>query len=161
MIGIEQILALEARSRQQGSGITRSDLSGVWLLVQNWQRDGKDPPPGTGSLLRFVGAQLDLTPQDDALKIANQVGLGSLTLRFEGCAELEGMRPLLKFRFSTMMLNLGARTLLTRELPAPSRSKTPFFALIDVHHDEGCDWLTARGRGGGLALWKKLGTIRP
>ena len=158
MITIDQILSRESSSRRQGSGIRSSDLNGVWLLMQNWTREGALPPPGTSPLLRLVGAQLQLQTQDNILKICNQVCLGSLKLRFEGKAELKGDRPLLLFRFSTLVLNFGSITLLRKVLPEPPANRTPFFALIDLNRQDGSDWLAARGRGGGVALWKRLET---
>ena len=156
MITIDQILSRESSSRRDGSGIKSSDLNGVWLLMKNWTKDGALPPPGTSPLLRLIGAQLQLQTKDNILKICNQVNLGVLKLRFEGQAELKGSRPLLLFHFSTLLLSIGAITLVTKELPEPSARRTPFFALIELKHQDGTDWLAARGRGGGVALWKRL-----
>ena len=35
----------------------------------------------------------------------------------------------------------------------PEENDKPFFALIAIGHNG--EWLSARGRGGGLALWHK------
>ena len=43
------------------------------------------------------------------------------------------------------------RLLLQRPLPVPVPRRMPFFALI---HRDPAGWLAARGRGGGLALWR-------
>ena len=156
MITIDQILSREGKSRRHGSGITSSDLNGVWMLMENWNRGGGSPPPGTSTLLRLLGAQLCVKTTDDVLEISNQISLGGLKLRFQGVGELKGDRPLLFFQFSTMVLSLGSRTLLSKDLPAPPSNRMPFFALIDLERQASSDWLAARGRGGGLALWKRV-----
>jgi hypothetical protein len=55
------------------------------------------------------------------------------------------------FRFEVLELQLAGRTLLRRPLPAPEARRLPFFALIAR---DSSGWLAARGRGGGLALWR-------
>ena len=75
----------------------------------------------------------------------------SLELRFRGVGRLLGSRPLLQFSFQELQLSLGGRVLLHRALPEPAPQRLPFFALI-ARDPSG--WLAARGRGGGLALWR-------
>jgi hypothetical protein len=83
--------------------------------------------------------------------LCNAVNLGALELRFEGPGRLQGSRPLLLFSFERVELRLGDRLLLQRPLPVPAPRRMPFFALI---HRDPAGWLAARGRGGGLALWR-------
>ena len=90
---------------------------------------------------------------ESKLRIANQVSLGPLQLRFEGSATLLGRRPLLQFSFSTVQVKLGSARLFERTLTQPEPKRMPFFALIGI--GKNASWLTARGRGGGLALWVK------
>ena len=153
MVSAETILALEQTARSQGSGIEAVSLAGVWRLQQTWTRDGHRPSPGTDPLLRSLGAQLSLQQSRDGWQIINQVSLGALLLRFEGPAMLRGSRPLLQFHFRHVELKLGSLQLLKRSIPEPPRQRLPFFALIATAPDG--QWLTARGRGGGLALWMK------
>ena len=153
MFNAETILALEKNARSRGSEIQPTSLEGVWRLKQTWSRDGNRPSPGTDPLLRSLGAQFSLSSSDDGWEIVNQVVLGALQLRFEGPARLSGSRPLLVFHFHTVKLMLGGITLLNRSIPEPPRQRQPFFALIATTADG--QWLTARGRGGGLALWMK------
>ena len=75
-------------------------------------------------------------------------------LRFRGRDAREGRRPLLVFGFDQLELSLAGRRLLQRNLPAADPRRRPFFALIHRHED---GWLAARGRGGGLALWRLAG----
>ena len=86
-----------------------------------------------------------------ALALSNAVTLGPLELRFSGVGRLVGSRPLLQFSFQELQLSLGGRVVLRRVLPEPAPQRLPFFALI-ARDPSG--WLAARGRGGGLALWR-------
>ena len=153
MITVEDILALEQNSRDKGSSIVADRLEAVWSSTNTWTRKGERPAPGTDPLLRILDAQLRLERSDDLWQITNQVKLGSLRLRFQGEAILKGPRPLLMFHFQTVELLLGDRTLLKRCIAKPPRQRMPFFALIAMA--PAGEWLTARGRGGGLALWTR------
>ena len=57
------------------------------------------------------------------------------------------------FFFESIELKLGTRILLRRSLDIPDENNRPFFALIAM--EETSKWLSARGRGGGLAVWRK------
>ena len=151
----EDLLALERQCRRSGSGITMASLIGTWRLRATWSRDGTPAPAASAALLRGLGACLILSGEetDGALRIANQVNLGSLRLRFDGEAELTGRRPLLMFSFRSVRLSLGTLTLFERGLPQPDAQRMPFFALIGLDRKQGR--LSARGRGGGLALWMR------
>jgi hypothetical protein len=151
----EDLLALERQCRRSGSGITMASLIGTWRLRATWSRDGTPAPAASAALLRGLGACLILSGEetDGALRIANQVNLGSLRLRFDGEAELTGRRPLLMFSFRNVRLSLGTLTLFERGLPQPDARRMPFFALIVLDREQGR--LSARGRGGGLALWMR------
>jgi hypothetical protein len=177
-----ELLALEAEVRRLGTGLVASDLAGGWMLEQVWGRGSSQPSDLSARLLRSLGARLEIQPMDDSdtgavaaeavaagaaeaqgadaaaaestpqgLAVNNAVRIGALELRFCGRGQLEGRRPLLSFAFTELRLSLGGRLLLQRHLPAPSPRRMPFFALIARHP---CGWLAARGRGGGLALWR-------
>lgn len=153
MISAETILALEAVAKKQGSGIDHETLNGVWTLQNTWTEAGVRPTPGTDFLLRGLGARLELNNSTNGWRIVNQIMAAGVQLRFEGEAQLKGRRPMLMFRFETVKLSLSGRILLKRNLPEPSTRRMPFFALIAMA-DNG-EWLAARGRGGGLALWMR------
>ncbi len=147
------VLELERQARHRGTGLTPQTLSGRWWLNTTWSRQAQAAPKASTLLLRTLKACLELEANDSDLRIANQVNLGLLRLRFEGSACLLGRRPLLQFSFSTVRVMLGSYRLLERTLAQPKPQRMPFFALIAVGAD--AKWLCARGRGGGLALWVK------
>ena len=66
---------------------------------------------------------------------------------------MKGSQPILPFFFRRIELNLGSSVLINRDLDMPDDKKKPFFALIGIGDNR--EWLAARGRGGGLALWLK------
>jgi len=157
----EALLALERRARRGGSGLREPDLEGLWLLQRVWSRGQGQPSALAGGLLRGLGASLRIERRAgpagtagaaEALQLTNSVRLGALELRFEGPGRLQGRRPLLVFGFDRLQLLAGGRVLLERRLPAADPLRQPFFALIAAGPER--RWLAARGRSGGLAVWR-------
>jgi len=162
----EALLALERRVRRGGSGLREADLEGLWLLQRVWSRGQSQPSALAGGLLRGLAASLRIerlagggTAAAEGLRLTNSVRLGALELRFEGPGRLQGRRPLLAFQFDQLQLRAGNRVLLQRRLPPPEPRRQPFFALIAAGAERG--WLAARGRSGGLAVWRLSGTAGP
>jgi hypothetical protein len=170
----DALQVLEQVARREGSGLKSADLAGLWWLERVWSRGQRQPSSLAGVALRALGASLRIeaephagpdngpnTGRDTApkphpgLKLTNAVKLGSLELRFQGPGWLEGRRPLLRFQFDRLEIRAGQRLLLQRSLPAPDHRRGAFFALI-ASGAEG-RWLAARGRSGGLALWRRDG----
>ncbi len=137
--------------RRGGTSLVASDLQGTWLLDQVWPKGSERPSSFSAALLRGLRATLEMRLDEGVLMLCNSVRLGALELRFRGPGQLVGSRPLLQFRFESLELTLAGQRLLRRALPAPAPQRMPFFALIG-RSPEG--WLAARGRGGGLALWR-------
>ena len=157
----KDLLAAERLSRQKGSGLTPEVLGADWRLDQLWGKQRTAPPMApAAALLRSLKATLAIRPgtQPTSLRIHNSVQLGMLTLHFEGPGQLTGRRPLLVFWFEKLEVHLGSWLLIQRALPKPAEAKLPFFALIasgTTARTNGEErWLAARGRGGGLALWR-------
>lgn len=152
----EELLALERQARASGTGLDASRLEGSWQLELVWPKGSSRASAFSGWLLRGLSARLEIVAKPDAaepqaLLLSNAVNLGALELRFNGHGRLQGKRPLLLFSFDQLRLSLAGRCLLQRNLPAPKPQRMPFFALI---HRDPSGWLAARGRGGGLALWR-------
>lgn len=147
------LLEQERHCRRHGSGLTAAELIGPWRLDQVWGRRDAQPQPAASALLRGLRASLAIAAgAEGALRLRNSVELGALHLRFEGPGELRGRRPLLAFWFEGWQLLLAGRVLLQGRLAAPEPRRWPFFALIACGSGQ---WLAARGRGGGLALWRR------
>lgn len=158
------LLQLEDRARRQGSGLGPAELVGLWQFARIWPKGRRQPSPLAGPLLRGLGACLRIEATaagDDApLQLTNAVTLGPLQLRFQGPGRLQGRRPLLLFNFHTLQLRAGKRVLLHRHLAAAAGRQQPFFALIaagsaSAGGEAKAGWLAARGRSGGLALWRR------
>ena len=159
----ETLLALEQQVRHggtaqggtakggTGTGLVAGDLDGCWQLDQVWPKGSSRPASFSGLLLRGLAARLEIEVSGEALRLSNVVQLGALELRFRGPGPLVGARPLLQFWFELLELRLAGRLLLQRSLPVPPPRRLPFFALIAR---DPAGWLAARGRGGGLALWR-------
>ena len=159
------LLAAEKISRQEGSGLTPEALGAEWRLDQLWGKQRTAPPmAGAAAVLRSLKATLSIRPGTGptSLRLLNSVQLGPLKLHFEGPGQLSGRRPVLVFWFEKLEVRLGAWLLIQRALPKPAEAKLPFFALIASRSTRGSSsgthgeerWLAARGRGGGLALWR-------
>eukprot|EP00808_Paulinella_micropora_P014816 g3461.t1 len=147
-----ELLSREAAVRTRGTGLTIADCLGNWQLQEVWPKQGAQPNSFSSLLLRAVGARLEIQPGQGAMPFAvsNAVNLGALEMRFTGEGFFRGKRPLLMFYFSKLDIKFFGRVLVTRNIDKPSEQKMPFFALIA----RGKNWLAARGRGGGLAMWK-------
>ena len=154
----EEILSWEQDARRTGLSVKASQLSARWNLDQVFDRKGRSGGAGQSAILRAIGACLILEHQNEdksntTLLVSNQVRLGPMVLRFEGDGALVGQRPLLQFSFKTLVIKFGERTVHQQQISPLPAAKMPFFALIKIDNHQG--FLAARGRGGGLALWKR------
>lgn len=93
--------------------------------------------------------------------IGNQVEVGPVLLRFTGPAHYLGKKNLLAFDFTHLHIGVLGKTVYSGAVPGRKTSNDfyrqtvgtlPFFAFFLVTPD----FLAARGRGGGLALWVKV-----
>ncbi len=153
-----KLLELEKTARVEGSGIEFDSLLGVWKFNSVWKQGSDTEDSISSTLLQVLSASLELkkdiqNPEEERFTIANAVKFGLLRLRFSGYARLERKQPLLPFSFDCIEIKLASLTILKRSLPATDQKKRPFFALIAI--DQNGKWLSARGKGGGLALWTK------
>ncbi len=155
---LNELLDLEKHARKNGSSIEFDSLIGLWKFLSVWKQDSDKENVLASSLLRIFSASLELRKEsfkEDQVKfrIVNSIQFGSLLIRFIGTGELKGSQPLLPFFFELIELKLGDSVLFKRALEIPDEKNRPFFALIAM--GDGGSWLSARGRGGGLALWLK------
>ncbi|MGM3307581.1 hypothetical protein ACSQ6I_16700 [Anabaena sp. WFMT] len=92
-------------------------------------------------------------------EIYNQVQLGSILLKLTGPSQYLGKKNLLAFDFTQMQISLFNRLIYNQPIRSgkvqlddfynQSIAKLPFFAFFLVT----ADFIAARGRGGGLAIW--------
>ena len=156
---LEKLLELEKKARLEGSGIEYDALLGLWKFHSVWKQGSDQEDSISSTLLQVLSASLELKKetqdlQEELFTIANSIQLGLLSLRFSGIANLERKQPLLPFSFNCIEIKLASLIILKRSLPTLEPKKRPFFALIAM--DSNGKWLSARGKGGGLALWQKI-----
>lgn len=89
--------------------------------------------------------------------IRNQAKVGSLGMTFTGPYRYEGKKNLLAFDFTDLEISAFGRSLYRGKVGSKVQqafadrriAKLPFFAFFCITED----FIAARGRGGGLALW--------
>tara|TARA_B100000965_G_C19457020_1_gene697913 strand:+ start:412 stop:930 length:519 start_codon:yes stop_codon:yes gene_type:complete len=155
---IEKLLELEKKARKDGSGINDESISGLWEFHSVWKQGSNKENTISSTLLQVLSASLELKinskkAEDKIFTIINSIQFGLLTLKFIGSANLERKQPLLLFSFDYILIKFSSFTIFKRSLPKPQLNKRPFFALIAL--DIKGKWLSARGKGGGIALWER------
>ena len=154
---INEIKILEKNSRKNGSGIVYEELLGIWNFKYVWGKESEEIKNISSSILQVLSARLELKSKnkEDQInyQIKNSINFGLLKITFTGSAELKGHRPLLAFYFKEFKVSISNILIFNKELKKPEDKKMPFFSLVGISTKE--NWLCARGRGGGLALWVK------
>ncbi len=152
--GNKELAELEKVAKRDGSGIEPHSLIGLWKFFSVWKQKNDNEDLISSSFLRLFVASLEIKKdKSNQLFITNSIQFGSLSIRFRGYGKVKGKQPLLPFYFDCIELKAGSRILFSRSLEKPEEENMPFFALISI--EENGKWLSARGRGGGLALWVK------
>ena len=151
-----QIINFEKMSIKNGSGISNEELLGKWNLKNVWKKGSSQIDNISSSILQILEARLELIKYDSAhinsnLKIRNSIKFGIISVEFFGFAFLKGQRPLLFFTFEKLVFKIGSLIIFNKDLEISDTNKMPFFSLIRM--DENFNWLCARGKGGGLAMW--------
>ena len=149
---------LESISKKDGTGIVYEDLIGTWKFNSVWKKGTEEIDNISSSILQVFSAKLELKKNNsrnnsDDFKIKNSISFGILSIIFRGKASLKGARPHLPFFFENLIINIGNFTLVNKPLKKPEEKQMPFFSLIAISKEN--NWLCARGRGGGLAIWIK------
>ena len=149
---------LESISKKDGSGIVYEDLIGTWKFNYVWRKGSQEIDNISSTILQVLTAKLELNKINSIkdnldLQIKNSISFGLLSIIFCGQAKLKGPRPLLPFFFENLKINIGGITLINRPLKKPEEKRIPFFSLIAINREN--NWMCARGRGGGMAIWIK------
>lgn len=167
---VDALLQAEKATKQQRLTYPLELLLGDWRLCftaprQAHLRSGK--ALGRGFYVpQIAPAQISFesqtaTSETGQVIITNQIQFGPLLLKLTGPAQYSGKKNLLAFDFTHIQLSLFSRAFYrgkfgggkatTIDFEHQSIAKPPFFAFFMVTED----FITARGRGGGLALWSK------
>ena len=152
----DEIKNLEKIANKDGSGILFEDLLGFWKFQYVYQKGDVSVDNVSSSILQVLSASLKLSKsigQNDAptFEIMNSIQFGLISINFSGTAYLKGTRPLLLFYFEKLLIKFLNVPLINISLKNIDSKKRPFFSLIAA--GEGKNWLCARGKGGGLAIW--------
>lgn len=168
---VKALLEAEQATKQQRLTYSLESLMGDWQLCFTAPKKPHlkaGVPIGKGFYVpQFAPAQISFFPAESSLSnptivgISNQVSLGSLVFRLTGPARYTGKKNLLAFDFTQMQLSVLGRSLFQRPFRSgktedasfaeTSIAKLPFFAFFLVTDE----FIAARGRGGGLALWAR------
>lgn len=169
---VNALLQAEKATKQQRLTYPPESLLGNWRLCFTAPRQAHlkgGAALGKGFYIpQILKAQISFgTPESTALQspsqleIGNSLQCGSLLFKLTGPARYLGKKNLLAFDFTQMQLRLFGRAVYsgkfrggkakTTDFSAQSITILPFFAFFLITED----FIAARGRGGGLALWVK------
>lgn len=160
------LLQLERTTKQDKQAIPAAALLGTWRLCFSAGKQAKfqsGEPTGSGFYVpKLAIARISFTRSDeseDSLAIANELNVGPLAIRFTGPARYPGKKNLLVFNFTHLQVRCFGLTVYSGAVGSKQRSgqpfadtpvaKLPFFAFFAATED----YIAARGRGGGLAIW--------
>ncbi|RCJ28966.1 hypothetical protein A6770_00795 [Nostoc minutum NIES-26] len=167
-IVVNALLQAEKASKQQRLTYSFDSLLGKWRLCfatgTKKARERGGIVLGKGLYVpKFVAIYISFSAaleQDSSRgEVGNQVQLGTVSLKLTGPAQYLGKKNLLAFDFNHMLIGLFNRIIYNRPIRSGKVqsedfynqpiAKLPFFAFFVVTED----FIAARGRGGGLALW--------
>ncbi len=154
----DEIKNLEKIANKDGSGIQFEDLLGFWKFQYVYKKGDTSIDNVSSSILQVLSASLKLSKsieqnKESTFEIRNSIKFGLLSINFEGKAYLKGSRPLLPFYFEQLLIKFLDIPLIRTSLKNIEPKNRPFFSLIAL--GKGKNWLCARGKGGGLAIWVK------
>ena len=153
---IKKIKQLEKISQKEGSGIVYEELLGMWMFQYVWKKGSDEIDNISSTILQVFSARLELKKNSQnnlTFEIKNSISFGLLNIIFTGRASLKGLRPLLLFYFDNFKVNIGNFSIINKSIKKPKEREMPFFSLIGLSKAD--NWMCARGRGGGLAIWIK------
>lgn len=164
------LLALEKAAKQSRQSIAPEALRGTWRLCFSAGKKARyqsGQPVGSGFYIPQIAiAQIAFSPDGEnpgQLKIANALQVGPLQIRFTGPARYPGKKNLLVFDFTHLAVHcfglkvyqgaVGKKKYQETPFADTAIAKLPFFAFFAAAED----YIAARGRGGGLAIWVRQG----
>ncbi|MGF1459243.1 MAG: hypothetical protein ACFBSG_09470 [Leptolyngbyaceae cyanobacterium] len=163
------LLELERSAKQARQMVTADELLGRWRLCFTASKKAKfkaGQPIGSGFYIpKLAIAQLAFAPypeREGLFQITNQLHVGPLKLQFTGPARRCDGKNLLAFDFTRLLVTgfglpiyrgaVGQRRSGNQDFQDMAIAKLPFFAFFAATEQ----YIAARGRGGGLALWQRV-----
>lgn len=169
---VDALLQAEKAAKQQRLTYPLTSLVGNWRLCFTAPRQAhlkSGMALGRGFYVpQIAPAQISfrtLAPSSSQslgqVEVGNQIQFGWLLFKLTGPAQYLGKKNLLAFDFTYMQLLLFSRVIYSGKFRSGNAqaknfyiqpiAKRPFFAFFLMTED----FIAARGRGGGLALWVK------
>lgn len=159
---VKALLQAEKYAKQQRLIYPEAALIGDWRLGFTAPRQAHfkgDIAVGKGFYIpqKVAPAQISFHAGDKNLQISNQIQFGALLFQLTGPARYLGKKNIMAFDFTQMQLSLFGRVMYSGKVRSGNKidferqsvAKLPFFAFFLVTDD----FIAARGRGGGIALW--------
>ncbi|MEM1280877.1 MAG: hypothetical protein AAGG53_12860 [Cyanobacteria bacterium P01_H01_bin.152] len=162
------LLELERTAKQTKQNLPVEVLLGTWRLCFSAGKKAKfqsGKPVGSGfyvpklAIARITFAADDTG--DSQLKVTNELNIGPLKIRFTGPARYPGKKNLLAFDFTHLQVSCFGLTVYQGKVQNKKRADKPFEAIAIAQlpffafFAATDDYIAARGRGGGLAIWVK------
>ena len=167
---VNALLQAEKTAKQERLTYPLNALLGQWRLcfttgTRKRQKGGIALGKGlylprfTPAYIGFHASEATIASQGEEVEISNQVQLGGLRLKFTGPAKYLGKKNLLAFDFTQLQLEVFGKKLFSTGVRGGQAkaaafsnqpiAQLPFFAFFRITED----FIAARGRGGGLAVW--------
>lgn len=160
------LLELERATKQTKQTMPLESLLGTWRLCFSAGKKAKfqsGEPTGSGFYVpKLAIARISFSRTDESessLAIANELNVSPLAVRFTGPARYPGKKNLLAFDFTQLQVRCFGLTVYNGSVGDKKRAgqsfaetaiaQLPFFAFFAATED----YIAARGRGGGLAIW--------
>lgn len=167
---VDALLEAEKAAKRDKISYSFESLQGKWRLYfatgTRKVRERGGIMLGKGYYLpKFIPAYISFSTNStgeiapDRGEISNQIKLGSFLLKFTGPLQYLGKKNLLAFDFTQIQISMFNRVVYkgkfgknsNEDFYSKSIGKLPFFAFFIVTKE----LISARGRGGGLAIWIK------
>tara|TARA_Y100001968_G_C19312560_1_gene694968 strand:+ start:159 stop:668 length:510 start_codon:yes stop_codon:yes gene_type:complete len=157
---IEELLSIEKKSNKNPQTLAVHNLNNNWTLHSVLRSQTQFNNSIISFLLRALNAKLDLHTikkeigsQDEYFYIGSSVEFLKLQIRFEGKGSLNLKNSLLTFNYEKLKILILGNSIIKISLKIPEGKNSPFFKIIGIAENH--EWFSAKGRGGGLALWTK------
>ncbi len=159
------LLQTEKATKQNRQQFPVESLMGCWRLffvTRGKVKQGDQRLRGF-YLPSWIPAQIQFQPSESdesPIAITNQITIGLVRLKLSGPAKYSEPKNILGFDFTQLEVKILGQTVYRGKFPSPRAEKVfadiaigklPFFAFFTVNQQ----FIAARGRGGGLAIWVK------